>query len=397
MQFADRLKRLGTESAFEVSGQASEWEARGNEVFPFHLGDINIPMPQNIVDAMNRAIKDGKTGYCPPAGIPRLRAVLADDAGRRRGIVYQPENVSIQPGGKPVICKFILTLMNPGDEVLYPNPGYPIYESQIEFHGGVAVPYSYAPSGGIFKLDLDRISSKISPRTKLLVYNNCHNPTGAESSVEEMEGLAAMVLEHGLWVLSDEAYCDIRYTGGLRSIAAIPGMQERTVILYTFSKKYAMTGGRVGAAIGPGPVIKIISELNVNHESCTNHFMQWAMIEALMGPQEESRKIVSILKGRRDAACAMLKDIDGVTLSIPDTTFYLFPDVTAVPKRKGFRNVTDFQKASLENTGVAFCTRNHFGRPGPDETDIYVRFAYSGITKDRIQEGLSRLRAYFES
>lgn len=396
MRLADRLERLGTESAFEVSRQAAQWEAQGNRVYPFHLGDINLATPQGIVDAMNKAIRNGKTGYCPPAGIPQLRAVLADDIGRRRGVEYESDNVAIQPGGKPVISKFILALMNRGDEVLYPTPGYPIYESQIEFHGGVAVPYAYREEGEKFTVDIDEIRSRITPRTRLLVYNNYQNPTGAESRQEEMEALAEIALKHDLWILADEAYYEIRYSGSPRSIVSLPGMRERTVILYAFSKKFAMTGWRIGAAVGPREVVNVISQLNVNDESCTNHFIQWAVIEALTGSQEGPRGIISILKERRDTAVAKLQSIEGITISVPNSTFYLYPNVTKIVTRKGFDTIDGFQREVLRETGVAFCTRNHFGRPQPDETDFYVRFAYSGIDSRDISQGLAVFKEYAE-
>ena len=397
MQFANRLTHLGTESAFAVSHQASEWRARGNEVFPFHLGDLNISTPDNIVTAMNKAIKEGKTGYSPPPGIPELRAVLADDVGKRRGVSFDTDNVVIQPGGKPVIGKFLLALMNPGDEVMYPTPGFPIYESQIEFHGGVAVPYVYREAGDGFIIDLDEIESKITSKTRLFIYNNYQNPTGAESSEEEMKALAEIAIKYNLWVLSDEAYFEIRYRGKSRSIVSFPGMEERTVILYTFSKKYAMTGWRMGAAIGPKKVARIFSELNVNDESCTNHFIQYAMIEALTGSQKGPVEILSLLRKRRDATALMIKRIDGIHLSVPDTTFYLFPNITNVVKRKNFKNISDFQSDVLKKTGVAFCTRNHFGRPLPGETEYYIRVAYSGINREDIKKGLSRFRDYCEN
>lgn len=252
-------------------------------MYPFHLGDINVPTPANIVEVANRAIRDGKTGYCPSAGIPALREALAEDVGTRRGISYQPDEVSIQPGGKPVIGKFIAAIVNPGDEVLYPNPGYPIYESQIEYQGGKAVPYPYVKTDAGFDIDLGAIGQAVGPQTKALIINNYQNPTGAECSAEELQALAEIALEHDLWVLSDEAYFEIRYEGAARSIASLPGMKERTVILYTFSKKYAMTGWRLGAAIGPKPIIDVFNKLNVNMESCSNHFIQWAMVEGLNG------------------------------------------------------------------------------------------------------------------
>jgi len=212
-----------------------------------------------------------------------------------------------------------------------------------------------------------------------------------------MEALAEIALEHDLWILADEAYYEIRYGGVSRSIVSIPGMLERTVILYTFSKKFAMTGWRIGAAIGPQKVAETISELNVNDESCTNHFIQWAMIEALTGPQEGPRRIISILKERRDAATTLLQNIEGVNLSVPNTTFYLYTNITEIVKQKNFDNIAEFQTEALKKTGVAFCTRNHFGRPIPGETDYYIRFAYSGIDTQDIRKGLSRLKDFFDN
>ena len=397
MQFAARLESLGTESAFEVARQAAEWKAAGNEVFPFHIGDFNIPTPQRVVDAMNRAIENGKTGYCPPPGIPELREALADDVGKMRDINYAMENVIVQPGGKPTIGKFILAVMEPGDEVLYPSPGFPIYESMIEFHGGKAVPYSYIDTGGEFLLDLDQLKSNITPKTSMLIFNNHHNPTAAESPHDELEALAEICMENDLWVLSDEAYFETRYEGESESIASIPRMAERTVILYTFSKRFAMTGWRVGASIGPPEVMEIIGQLNVNDESCTNHFAQWAMIEALEGGVEMCKPIIDELRVRRDIARDLLNGIEGVFVGSPSSTFYLFPKVTEVVVKKGFRNSTELQEAILQDTGVAFCPRGYFSTPLLDEKEHYVRFAYAGIGLDDIHEGMARFKAYCEA
>ena len=203
MALATRLDKLGTETAFAVSLAAAEWGAQGNRIFPFHLGDLNLPTPGNIVEAMNKAIADGKTGYCPAAGIPQLREALANDIGSNRGLNFTAENVVVQPGGKPVITKFIQTVMNAGDEVLYPNPGYPIYESQIDYFGGVAKPYRYFPTENGFSIDLEQIESLITPKTKAIIYNDLQNPNGAESTDAEREALAAIAIKHNLWVLSD--------------------------------------------------------------------------------------------------------------------------------------------------------------------------------------------------
>lgn len=397
MELANRLNRLGTESAFAVSAQAAAWAAQGNTIYPFHLGDINLPTPGNIVAAANRAIRDGKTGYAPAEGIGPLREILAQDVGSRRGVNYGPENVSIQPGGKPVIGKFIAAVMNPGDEVLYPNPGYPIYESQIEFQGGIAVPYGYMETKDGFAIDLERLKAALSPRTRILIYNNYQNPIGTESTPGEMESLARLAREHDLWVLSDEAYYEIRYGGEARSIVAFPGLKERTVILYTFSKKFAMTGWRIGAAIGPEKVIEVISQLNVNAESCSNHFIQWAMVEALSGDQSGPEEILRRLNKRRDRTVELLNAIDGIQIAAPNSTFYLFPNVTRIMERKRFNAVEQLQEETLVKSGVSFCTRVHFGRPLPGEKDFYVRLAYAGIDTNALTEGLVKLKGYLES
>ena len=396
MRIADRIARLGTETAFAVSAEAAAHAAMGNVVFPFHLGDMNLPTPSTVVEGAIRAIRDGKTGYCPNAGIPELREALAADVGASHGIPCTAANVAIQPGGKPVIGKFIQATMNPGDEVLYPNPGYPIYESQIEFHGGVALPYGYRETADGFAIDFDTIERRITPRTRLLVLNDLQNPIGAEATPAEFEQLAAIVAGHDLQVLCDEAYFDIRYSGRSRSFASLPGMAERCVLLYTFSKKFAMTGWRLGAAIGPEDVIDVIAKLNVNDESCSNHFVQYGALAGLTGDQSEARRIIEILRDRRDAAAAALNAIEGVRCATPNATFYLFPNVTAAMARNGFDDYDRFRKAALEATGVSFCTRRHFGRPDPAETERYVRFAYSGIDTPRIEEGLARLKTFLE-
>ena len=397
MKLADQLDKLGTETAFAVSAAANDWAAKGNKVYPFHLGDINIATPANIIEATQKAIADGYTGYCPGAGIVELRAAIAADVGSKRRLQYSPENVSIQPGGKPVISKFLATVMNPGDEVLYPNPGYPIYESQIEYQRGVAVPYGYVETEAGFELDLDAIRKSITSQTRVLIYNNFQNPNGAQSSVSEMEQLAELAVVHNLWVLSDEAYFEIQYGGAPTSIVSLPGMMERTVILYTCSKRFAMTGWRLGAAIGPQNVIDIISKFNTNIESCTTHFIQRGMVEAIQGDPSGPKAIIETLRQRRDAAVAGLNAIDGISIVAPASTFYLFPNVTGILARKGLSDVNQLMEEALIKTNVSFCTRKHFGRPMPNETSEYIRFAYSGIELADIREGLARLKTFFES
>ena len=396
-KLAQRLSRLGTETAFAVSAEAAAHAAKGNRIYPFHLGDMNIPTPANIVEATIRAMKAGKTGYCPNYGIPQLRELLAEDINRSHGSDYSMKNVAIQPGGKPVINKFFLAMMNPGDEVLYPSPGYPIYESQIEFHDGVAKPYKYVEGERNFILNLDEIEQSITPKTRLLVLNDLQNPTGAECSDEELQKVADLAIKHDLFVLCDEAYFDIRYEGQSKSLASLPGMAERCLILYTFSKRFAMTGWRLGAAVGPEDLIDTIAKLNVNDESCSNHFIQYGAIEGLTGDKSEPEKILRTLKERRDKAVEILNTIEGVRCFKPNATFYLFPNATGAMKNKGITDYEQFRKTALAETGVSFCTRRHFGRPLPGETELYIRLAYSGIDTDQIEEGLAKFKQFVES
>jgi len=393
-RIAARVARLGTETAFAVSAEAAAFAAQGHAVYPFHLGDLDLPTPEIVVDASLRAIRDGKTGYCPNAGIMPLRAALADDVSASHAVRYSAENVAVQPGGKPVIGKFLMTLMDPGDEVLYPSPGFPIYESQIEFQGGVAVPYGFVEGPDGFVIDLDGLEAAVTPHTRLLIVNDLQNPTGAQCSAAERERLAELALRYDLTVLCDEAYFDIRYSGRSVSLASLAGMAERTVILYTFSKKFAMTGWRLGAAIGPRAIIDVIATLNVNDESCANHFVQYGALAGLTGDQSGPRHILEVLRERRDAAHAILCETPGIRCHRPEATFYLFPNVTGAMAHLGLGEVEDFRRLVLRETGVAVCSRVHFGRPLPGERESYVRLAYSGIDTARIVEGLGRLKGY---
>lgn len=391
IHLADRVANLGVETAFLIAAQAAAHAAKGNRVYPFHLGDINLKTPANIIEAAHQALQAGKTGYTANAGIPQLREALAAEINRTRGTRYTSENVAIQPGGKPVIGKFLLALMNPGDEVLYPNPGFPIYESQIRFHGGVAVPYGIISAGDRFTFDIDALERSIGPQTKLLIVNDLHNPTSAECSPEERNRIAALAVKHDLLVLLDEAYFDIRYGGRSVSLVAEPGMEERSVILYTFSKRFAMTGWRLGAALGPKKIIEVIGKLNVNDESCTSHFSQYAALEALYGDQTEVKAILDQLRYRRDLCVSLLNGMEGVRCFLPEATFYLYPEVTEAMANKGFTDYGPFLTAILENTGVSMCARSHFGTPLAGEENKYLRLAYSGIDTTMIEEGLGRL------
>ena len=391
---AERMNRIGTETAFAVSLEASQLARQGKKIYPFHLGDMNLPTPENVMAAAIEAMRSGKTGYAPTAGIPELREALAKDVGAARGLEFSADNVSIQPGGKPTIGKFIMVAMNPGDKVLYPNPGYPIYESLIRFYGGVGIPYGYKEGRDGFTLDMEAIRSAMRAGARILIYNNYHNPTGASSPREEMEELARLCVKNDLCVLADEAYFDTLYQGERLSIASLPGMAERTVILYTFSKKFAMTGWRLGAAIGPVHFIEHVSKINVNDESCANHFVQYAALAGLQGGSAGPEKIVSVLRERRDLIVDLLNAIPGIKCFKPDATFYVFPNVAGAMRRKEIEDVEDLRKLCLHETGVSFCTRYHFGHPLPGEAGKYLRFAYSGIDVPTMKEGLANLARF---
>ncbi len=394
---ADRVANLGVETAFVVAGQAAAHAAAGNRVYPFHLGDLNLATPAHITEAAYRAVKEGKTGYTANVGIVELREALAEEFNRTRKTSYSSANVAVQPGGKPVISKFLLTVMNPGDEVLYPNPGFPIYESQIEFHGGVAVPYGTVPGESNFTFDIEALENSITERTRILIVNDLHNPTSAECSPDDRRRIAELAVRHDLMVLLDEAYFDIHYDGESTSIITEPGMVERSVVLYTFSKRFAMTGWRLGAALGPEEIITVIGKLNVNDESCTNHFVQWAALEALTGDQQPVLAILDTLKKRRDLCVDLLNTIDGVSCFRPNATFYLWPDVTEAMINKGFSNYPEFLETVLKSTGVSMCARSHFGTELPGESRKYLRLAYSGIDIEAIEEGLAKFKDYLES
>ncbi|MGH2374599.1 MAG: pyridoxal phosphate-dependent aminotransferase [Candidatus Methylomirabilaceae bacterium] len=393
---AGRLAALGGDTPYAVFEAAAALAARGVTVYPFHLGDLNLPTPPPIVEAAHRAMREGKTGYAPAAGIMLLREAVTDEAARLHGVPYSPENVVVQSGGSQVILKFVQAVTSPADEILYPTPGFPIYELAIELFGGVARPYRIVESGERFAIDLDHLRAQISPNTRALILNNCHNPTAAECTRSEVEWLAELVSRHDLLVLADDAYAEIRYTGQTHFLQSVPGMAARTVTLYTFSKKYAMTGWRLGAAVGPPALMDVFTTLSAA-ESGTANFTQWAGLEALRGDQSGAVALLATLKERRAATLEALAGMDGVRAHVPESTIYVYPEVAGALRRLGLRDVREFAAAALRETGVSFCTRRHFGRLLPAEDDSYIRLAYSGIDTAGIREGLGRLRAWIQA
>ena len=392
---AQRMNRLGTENAFAVALRAMQHTEQGNIVYPFHLGDLNFKTPEQITNAMFKAVQEGKTGYCPAAGIMPLREALAEDINNTRKTKYTAENVLVQTGGKPVIAKFLLGFMNEGDEVLFPNPGFPIYESFIEFLGGIAKPYGFKETQNGYSIDFEALEKAVSSKTTCIIINDFQNPTGSEATQEEREKLAEFILKHKLMALVDEAYFDIRYEGQSHSLLEIEEIRERVVMLYTFSKKFAMTGWRVGAMFAPTKYIPQLSKLNVNIESCTPHFAQYGALEALHLPQSETQKMLTSLQERRDIAVTMLNQIQGIHCPSPNCAFYLFPNVTKLMEQKGFANdYKGFAEDVLIKTGVSFCTREHFGKILPHETEKFIRLAFSGVTVTQIKDALTALKEY---
>ena len=396
MSTAKRMDLLGSETAFAVSAEAASLASKGTKIYPFHLGDINLPTPKSVINAAQAAIEDGKTGYCPAPGIPELGEALANDVGSARGLDYGINNVSIQPGGKPSIGKYIAAMMEKDDIVLYPNPGYPIYESQIEFYRGIACPYGYINTPEGLRLDFNTIENGIKRGAKHIFYNNYNNPTGASSPDEEIERLAKLVIDNDMFLISDDAYFDTLYDGTPKSIASLPGMYDRTLTMYTFSKKFAMTGWRLGGAIGPEKIIEQITRLNVNMESCTTHFIQHAGVAGLKVPKAETQEILDELQIRRDILVDILNSIDGIEAHKPEAGFYVFPKITDLMAQIGFNDPEEFRKTVLEETGVSFCGRHHFGRPLDNEPDYYIRLAFSGINKEDLQEGMDKLKAWID-
>ncbi len=396
MSTAKRMDLLGSETAFAVSAEAASLASKGTKIYPFHLGDINLPTPKSVINAAQAAIEDGKTGYCPAPGIPELREALANDVGSARGLDYGINNVSIQPGGKPSIGKYIAAMMEKDDIVLYPNPGYPIYESQIEFYRGIACPYGYINTPEGLRLDFNTIENGIKRGAKHIFYNNYNNPTGASSPDEEIERLAKLVIDNDMFLISDDAYFDTLYDGTPKSIASLPGMYDRTLTMYTFSKKFTMTGWRLGGAIGPEKIIEQITRLNVNMESCTTHFIQHAGVAGLKAPKAETQEILDELQIRRDILVDILNSIDGIEAHKPEAGFYVFPKITELMAQIGFNDPEEFRKTVLEETGVSFCGRHHFGRPLDNEPDYYIRLAFSGINKEDLQEGMDKLKTWID-
>jgi len=383
LRLTNRMSRLGTESAFEVLVRARELEARGKEIIHLEIGEPDFSTPPNIVEAAARALREGWTHYGPSAGLPQLREAVADEIAQRLGITVDPGEVVITPGGKPVMFFTILALVERDDEVLYPNPGFPIYESMIRFVGGKAVPYGLREDHD-FDVNVDEILEKITDRTRLLILNSPHNPTGGVISRAELAPLAQALAGREIFVLSDEIYSRLIYEGEHASLAQFPGMKERTIILNGFSKTYAMTGWRLGYGIMRADLARQVTLLMTNSNSCTASFSQIAGVEALRGPQDSVDVMREEFRRRRAVIVEGLNCLPGFSCRQPHGAFYVFPNIKQTGKPA--RALAD---ALLTEAGVACLWGTAFG----DWGEGYLRFSFANSVEN-IQKALDRIETW---
>lgn len=378
--FATRMNNLGTETAFEVLAKAKKLEASGRDIVHLEIGEPDFDTPSNIIEAGIRAMKGGYTHYTPAPGIIDVREAIAKYAKKYKNVDTNVDEVVVVPGGKPVMFYTIVALVNPGDEVIYPNPGFPIYESVIKFVGGVPVPMPIKEENN-FRADIEDLKGKITPRTKLLIINSPANPTGGVFTADDIKNIANIVRGKGIFVMSDEIYERIVYDGKPVSIATMPDMKDYTIILDGFSKTYAMTGWRLGYGIMHKDIASRVAQLMVNSNSCTAAFTQMAGKEALEGPQVEVDKMVSEFKRRRNFIVDGLNSIKGITCKLPQGAFYAFPNITGTGMKS--KELADYL---LENAGVAVLSGTSFGEFG----EGYLRLSYANSIEN-IEKALGRI------
>lgn len=389
MKLAERMGRLGTETAFEVLAKARALEAQGREIIHLEIGEPDFDTPKHVIAAAQTALDEGFTHYSPSPGIPELRQAIARSAGRKRGVSFTPEQVVVTPGGKPIMFFILLALAERGDEVIYPNPGFPIYESMINFSGATPVPIPLRERNQ-FRLDVDELASRISPRTRLIILNSPQNPTGGVLSREDIRRISELATRHDVLVLSDEIYGEILYEGEHVSPVTFPDMTERTIILDGFSKSYAMTGWRLGYGIMPLELVPHVSRLVTNSVSCTATFVQKGGVAALEGPQDDVRTMVEEFRRRREVIVDGLNRIPGIRCPKPSGAFYVFPNVAELGL--DCRTIADFL---LNEAGVATLSGTSFGEFG----EGYLRLSYANSIEnlekalDRIDEAARRLPA----
>ncbi len=372
MRYAQRLNRLGTETAFEVLARAQALEAQGRRVTHLEIGEPDFDTPAYIRKAAAEALEAGFTHYGPSAGLPEFRRLIAERWGRERSIPCDADNVVVTPGAKPIMFFAMLALLEEGDDVLYPNPGFPIYESVANFLNARTIPLVLREANG-FDLDIQDLESKLSSRTRLLVLNSPHNPTGAVLKPETVQAIAALARKHDFHILSDEIYARTLYEGRHLSIASLPGMAERTIVLDGFSKTYAMTGWRLGFGIMEKELAKHVARLMTNSNSCTATFVQKAGEVALAGPQTEVHAMVAEFRRRRDVIVQGLNGLPGVRCLMPQGAFYAFPNITGT----GIRSA-ELAKLMLEEAGVACLSGTAFGAAG----EGYLRFSYANSAEN---------------
>jgi aspartate/methionine/tyrosine aminotransferase len=385
MRLASRLSAIGTETAFEAAARARALEATGRSVIHLEIGEPDFDTPVNIRDAAKQGLDDGYTHYGPVLGLPALREAIAADATARKGFAASPDRVVVTPGAKPIMFYAIESLVEAGDEVIFPDPGFPIYESMTRYCGGTPVRLPIRQTND-FRIDLDELAGLITPRTKLLVINSPANPTGGVFTRADIERIGELALEHDLVVLADEIYGRIVYEGEHVSLASLPGLAERTIVLDGFSKTYAMTGWRLGYAIVPEPLLKAFSLLIVNSVSCTSMFSQVAAVEALTGPQDAVDAMVEEFRARREFVTDGLNAIPGFDCRLPAGAFYVFPDVSGT----GLDGAALADRL-LDEVGVCVLAGTAFGEIGRN----HVRISYAN-SRENLAEALARIRTVVE-
>jgi len=387
---SNRTAELGTENAFVVLAEVNELVRQGKDVISFCIGQPDFATPLNIQDAAVRAIRDGKHGYTPSAGIPELREAAARYMGALRGLTIDPAHVVVGSGAKPFIAYTILSTTDPGvgDEVVYPNPGFPIYESQIKVCGAVPVPLHLRESRN-FAFDPADLEARITPKTRLLILNSPHNPTGGILTRRDLEDIAAILRRHpDVWVYADEIYSRLVYEGEFASLASLPGMVERTILSDGASKTWAMTGWRIGFVANPA-LAEEFTRWVTNTDSCASHISQWAVVEAINGPQEPAAEMRRSFLERRDLIVGLLNEVPGFTCKTPGGAFYVWPNVTEACRMVGAQDSEEFRKRLLNEAGVALLADIHFGSRVPGEGQ-HVRFSYAA-SKEMIEKGVARM------
>jgi len=386
MNVAARMARLGTESAFEVLARAKALERQGRDIVHLEIGEPDFDTPAHIRDAAKRALDAGATHYGPAAGLPELREAIARHVASTRNIDVSPEQVVVTPGAKPIMFFTIMALVGEGDEVLYPNPGFPIYESVINFVGGKAIGVPLREATG-FNFDMEFFERHVSARTKLIIINSPQNPTGGVLERAQIERIAAVARERNIPVLADEIYRHFLYDGEFVSILGMPGMPERTILLDGFSKSYAMTGWRLGYGVMPVPLAEHVTRLMVNSASCTASFVQLAGIAALEGEQAPVGRMVAEFRRRRDLVVEGLNRLPGVKCALPRGAFYVFPNVTGTG-----RSSAEIAQRLLDEAGVAVLSGTAFGEHG----EGYLRLSYAN-SEANLRKALERMEAVFRS